>query len=301
MATKIGKFVITCLLLLLSQMTWLKSSFSQDISTTQPLEFNTDYVAPIGEKIYTLKTDGATIKKVQGVISGIKKNRDNTIYMLVEFQERPLPGAPVFFDSKVIGMVYRQSTAGDLFEAMPVKVILDFMENLNLPVLNVKTSKGDNQGEPSEDKISTVKGYIEARDYDKAVKILQDALEKDADNAELRGWLGIAMIEMGNATQAAIEFKKAIAIEPNNADFHNGLGYAMLAAGSLDKAITSFKEAIRINPRHADAHYGIGRAYINLGEIKLATKEYMTLKDIDNKAADRLFQLIMRKDNHETE
>lgn len=301
MATKIGKFVITCLLLLLSQMTWLKSSFSQDISTTQPLEFNTDYVAPIGEKIYTIKTDGATIKKVQGVISGIKKNRDNTIYMLVEFQERPLPRAPVFFNSKVIGMVYRQSTAGDLFEAMPVKVILDFMENLNLPVLNVKTSKGDNQGEHPEDKISKVKGYIEARDYDKAVKILQDALEKDADNAELHGWLGIAMMEMGNATQAAIEFKKAIAIEPNNADFHNGLGYAKLAAGSLDEAITSFKEAIRINPRHADAHYGIGRAYINLGEIKLATKEYMTLKDIDNKAADRLFQLIMRKDNHETE
>lgn len=301
MATKIGKFVITCLLLLLSQMTWLENSFSQDISGTQPLEFNTDYAASIGEKIYTLKTEGATIRKVQGVISGIKKNRDNTIYMLIEFQERPLPGAPVFFDNKVIGMVYRQSTAGDLFEAMPVKVILDFMKNLNLPALDVKTSKGDNQGEPPEDKISTVKGYIEAHDYDKAVKILQDALEKDADNAELHGWLGIAMMEMGNATQAAIEFKKAIAIEPNNADFHNGLGYAMLAAGSLDEAITSFKEAIRINPKHVDAHYGIGRAYINLGEIKLATKEYMTLKDIDNKAADRLFQLIMREDNPEAE
>ena len=77
------------------------------------------------------------------------------------------------------------------------------------------------------------------------------------------------MVEMGNAGQAALEFRKAIAIEPGSADFHNGLGYAMLAMESVDEAVVSFKEAVRINPKHADAHYGLGNAYVNLGRLNL--------------------------------
>jgi len=69
----------------------------------------------------------------------------------------------------------------------------------------------------------------------------------------------------------------------------------------LNEAVASFKEAVRINPKHADAHYGLGTAYVNLGEIKLATKEYVILKDMDSKMADRLFQLIMRRGSPETE
>ncbi len=98
-----------------------------------------------------------------------------------------------------------------------------------------------------------------------------------------------------------LSFRKAIAIEPGSADFHNGLGYAMLAMESFDEAVISFKEAILLNPKHADAHYGLGTAYVNLGEIKLATKEYVKLKDMDSKMADRLFQLIMRRGSPETE
>jgi len=298
---KSGKFAIVYFLFFLSQIVWVKNSYAQDIQNTQPPEFNTDYAASIDEKIYTLKTEGAAIKKIPGVIRGIKKNRDNTTYMLIELEETPLIGAPVFLDGRVIGMVYRQSTAGDLFEAMPVKVILDFMNNLNIPLPNVMASKGDTRGKVPEDKILTIRGYIEARNYDKAVNVLQDALDKDPNSAELHGWMGIVLMEMGDARQSAAEFKKAIVIEPNSADFHNGLGYAMLATGNFDEAVTSFKEAIRIDPKHADAHYGIGTAYVNLGEIRLATKEYTLLKEINDKMADNLFNLILRGGKSETE
>lgn len=299
---KLVKLSVIFFLFLLSQMVWLKNSCFPDILDTQSPVFNSDYAASIGEKVYTFKPDGEAVKKVDGVINGIKKNRDDTTYMLVKFQEGPVPGAPVFFDSKVVGMVYRQSQAGNLFEVMPVKVILDFAKNLQRTRPDGKSIKSDNQGKTSSgDNISAVRGYIEARGYDKAVKILRDALKKEPANAELHGWLGIAMLEMGNAGQAAPEFRKAIAIEPGSADFHNGLGYAMLAMESLDEAVISFKEAILLNPKHADAHYGLGTAYVNLGEIKLATKEYVILKDMDNKMADRLFQLIMRRGSPETE
>lgn len=299
---KLVRFSVIFLLFFLSQMVWLKNSCFSDVLDTQSPVFNSDYAASIGEKVYTFKTDGETVKKIDGVINGIKKNRDDTTYMLIEFQEGPVPAAPVFFDSKVIGMIYRQSQTGNLFEVMPVKVILDFVKNLQSTRPDEKSIKSDNQEKTSSgDNISAVRGYIEARDYDKALKILRDALKKEPDNAELHGWMGIAMVEMGNAGQAALEFRKAIAIEPGSADFHNGLGYAMLAMESVDEAVVSFKEAVRINPKHADAHYGLGNAYVNLGEIKLATKEYVKLKDMDTKMADRLFQLIMRRGNPETE
>ena len=293
---KLVKFSSIFFIFFISQMLWNENSCFSDVLDTQSPLFNSDYAASVGEKVYTFRTDGETVKKVDGVISGIKKNRDDTTYMLIEFQEAPVPGAPLFFDSKIIGIVYRQSQTGNLFEVMPVKVILDFTKNIQSARPAEKRIKSDNQ-----DNISSVRGYIEARDYDKALKILRDALKKEPDNAELHGWMGIAMVEMGNAGQAALEFRKAIAIEPGSADFHNGLGYAMLAMESVDEAVVSFKEAVRINPKHADAHYGLGNAYVNLGEIKLATKEYVKLKDMDTKMADRLFQLIMRRGNPETE
>ncbi|MBI5204171.1 MAG: tetratricopeptide repeat protein [Nitrospirae bacterium] len=299
---KLVKFSAIFFIFFISQMLWHESSCFPDVLDTQSPVFNSDYAASIGEKVYTFRTDGETVKKVDGVISGIKKNRDDTTYMLIEFEEAPVPGAPLFFDSKVIGMVYRQAQTGSLFEVMPLKVILDFTKNLQSARPGEKSAGSENQEKTSSgDNISAVRGYIEARDYDKALKILQDALKKEPDSPELHGWMGIAMLEMGNARQAAQEFRKAIAIEPGSADFHNGLGYAMLAMESLNDAVASFKEAVRINPKHADAHYGLGTAYVNLGEIKLATKEYVILKDMDSKMADRLFQLIMRRGSPETE
>lgn len=299
---KLVRFSAIFLLFFISQMLWNKNSCFSDVLDTQSPLFNSDYAASIGEKVYTVKTEGETAQKIDGVIAGIKKNLDNTTYMLIEFKEKPLPGAPVFFDNRVIGMVYRQSSTGDLFEVMPVNVILDFAKNLQRAGPDSKRSGDDAQEKAADgDNISIVKGYIEAQDYDKALKILRDALKKEPDNAELHGWMGIAMLEMGNDRQAALEFRKAIAVEPGSADFHNGLGYAMLAMESFDEAVGSFKEAVRIKPKHADAHYGLGTAYVNLGEIKLATKEYVTLKDINGEMADRLFQLIMRRAGSETE
>lgn len=299
---KLVRFSIIFSLFLIGQAAWNQDSCFSEVLDTQSPVFNSDYAASVGEKVYTFKTDGGTVKKVEGVISGIKKNRDDTTYMLIEFQEGPVPGAPLFFDNKVIGMVYRQSQTGNLFEVMPVKVILDFAKNLQITRPGEKSIKSDNKEKTSSgDDISAVRGYIEAHDYDKALKILRDALKKEPDSPELHGWMGIAMLEMGNAGQAALEFRKAIAIEPGSADVHNGLGYAMLAMGSLDEAVASFKEAVRINPKHADAHYGLGTAYVNLGDIKLATKEYVTLKDMDSNMADRLFELIMRRASPETE
>ena len=299
---KLVRFSVIFLLFFLSQVICLKNSCFSDVLDTQSPVFNSDYAASVGEKVYTFKADGEAVKKIGGVISGIKKNRDDTTYMLIEFQEAPVPGAPLFFGNKIIGMVYRQSQAGNLFEVMPVKVILDFTKNLQITRSGEKSIKSDNKEKTSSgDNISAVKGYIEARDYNKALKILRDALKKEPDSSELHGWMGIAMLEMGNARQAALEFRKAIAIEPGSADFHNGLGYAMLAKGSFDEAVDSFKEAVRINPKHADARYGLGTAYVNLGEIKLATKEYVILKDMDSKMADMLFQLIMRRGSPETE
>jgi tetratricopeptide (TPR) repeat protein len=296
----LGRFAITFFLILLYKTVCPINSYSEDVQNKPFTEFNTEFKASIGDKVYILKMDDSEAKKVHGIINGIKKNRDNSIYMLIEFQEVPLLGTPVFYNDRVVGMVYRQSTTGDLFEAMPVKVILDFIKSVGFP-LTEKVSKIEKGDRGAEDKNSEVRGYIEKREYDRALKVLQDALKEDPDNPGLHGWMGVVMMETGKPNLAVSEFKKALAIEPGNADFYNGLGYAMLSMGSLDDAIKSFQEAIRINPRHADAHYGIGTAYINTGQVKLATKEYVILKEIDEKMADSLFKLIIRSGSSETQ
>ncbi|MEK7196777.1 MAG: hypothetical protein AAB151_03825, partial [Nitrospirota bacterium] len=80
---KLVRFSVIFLLFFLSQMVWLKNSCFPDVLDTQSPVFNSDYAASIGEKVYTFKTDGETVKKIDGVINGIKKNRDDTTYMLI--------------------------------------------------------------------------------------------------------------------------------------------------------------------------------------------------------------------------
>ena len=84
---KLVRFSVIFLLFFLSQMVWLKNSCFPDVLDTQSPVFNSDYAASIGEKVYTFKTDGETVKKIDGVINGIKKTAMTQHICLLSFRK----------------------------------------------------------------------------------------------------------------------------------------------------------------------------------------------------------------------
>lgn len=70
----------------------------------------------------------------------------------------------------------------------------------------------------------TVNGYIESKQYDKAVKLLNEAIESYPDVAEYRLSNGVLNESMGNREEAIANYKKGIELKPDNANAYTNLG-----------------------------------------------------------------------------
>jgi tetratricopeptide (TPR) repeat protein len=87
--------------------------------------------------------------------------------------------------------------------------------------------------------------------------------------------------------------KEEVRKNPDDADAHLNLGaaYQMTGVGHY-KAIKSYKRATRIDPDYAKAIFLLGIGYYYVGDISSALDQYKTLKKLDTKLADGLWNLI---------
>jgi tetratricopeptide (TPR) repeat protein len=93
--------------------------------------------------------------------------------------------------------------------------------------------------------------------------------------------------------QEAIEvFGEALSIQSDDAQAHNNVALACGKSGKHRQAIAAFKEAIRAKPDYAEAHYNLAITYLILKDENAALREYSVLKNLDQKLANQLFELI---------
>jgi len=98
------------------------------------------------------------------------------------------------------------------------------------------------------------------REFDRARRLLDAALEKDPASAPHHNWMGVVLQLEANYDDAEKAFQKAISLDPKNADYRAGLGALYLAKGETARAQESLKEAIRDKPNFALALYNLGIA-----------------------------------------
>ena len=72
-----------------------------------------------------------------------------------------------------------------------------------------------------------------------------------------RSTLAWSHLRLGNAPQAAAEFREVLKTYPNWIDALTGLGYSLLSLGDRDGAIRSFRRALCISPAYPDAWQGL--------------------------------------------
>jgi tetratricopeptide (TPR) repeat protein len=115
-------------------------------------------------------------------------------------------------------------------------------------------------------------------------------LAGNPDGPDLHNDLGVALMRLGRAPEAAPEFEAAVRLRPGSATFHNNLGLALASApGRGLDAIAEYRAALRLDPNYQAAHLNLGLAWMAmpgrredaLAECEKAIEEYRAALRID--------------------
>lgn len=165
--------------------------------------------------------------------------------------------------------------------------------------------------EPDNPEIHNNLSYIHnhTNHYDEAIEASQRAITLlgETGQAYKQGYqtrdqvLSHAYKNLGNAytglkryNEAAEALKQATVIEPNNAAAHFNLGLTLYTGGRYPEAIEAYKEVVRLRPTLAPGHFNLALAYVAINDRAAAMAEYETLKTIDAKMANRLYEMIKK-------
>lgn len=74
--------------------------------------------------------------------------------------------------------------------------------------------------------------------------------------------------------------EKVVAKDPNNVDAYNYLGYSHRQLGEYDKSLSYYQTALSKNPNHRGANEYLGQLYLKTGKIRQARAQLAKLRRI---------------------
>ena len=98
-------------------------------------------------------------------------------------------------------------------------------------------------GSDDSDALEEVREAIDGQDYSQAIKLLQELLADD----------------------------------PQDADALNLMGYSYRKSGQLEQALSYYRQALRIDPKHLGANEYLGELYLQRGELDKAQQRLSVL------------------------
>jgi serine/threonine protein kinase/Tfp pilus assembly protein PilF len=138
--------------------------------------------------------------------------------------------------------------------------------------------------------------HCDARAFDKAVPLLDEATTLQPQNALAWACLGYCHLELGHPVEAIRCYTAGIALSDRSrtlAHLHYNRGLAWLRNGSPDRAERDLDEAIRLQPRVATFLVGRGNLYHLTGRHREAVADFTAALEVDP-AQTRLYFLRSR-------
>ncbi|GAB2177803.1 hypothetical protein DLREEDagr8_33610 [Dongia sp. agr-C8] len=128
--------------------------------------------------------------------------------------------------------------------------------------------------------------YSDLKQYDKAAKDYDDAIERDmADRDPGLPFSYVArgnfFSQLGRDTEALADFDRAIALYPSASSAHSGRAYALLQQGDYKGAIKSFDQAVKYNDKASFALGGRASVYQVLGDHAASLRDYRQAVELD--------------------
>ena len=107
-----------------------------------------------------------------------------------------------------------------------------------------------------------------------AIPALHKAAALLPDDADMHGYLGAVLQDLGQLESAVSSYRHALKLKPDFAEMHNNLGNALRDLGQLENAVVSFHRALEFKPDLAGVHSNLGNALRDLGQLDDAVASY---------------------------
>jgi len=91
-------------------------------------------------------------------------------------------------------------------------------------------------GRPEDPSYGAAVRAIKAREYAKAIPLLEGVVSRDGKNADAHNWLAYAIRSNGDAARSIPIYEKALALDPKHRGAHEYIGEAYLVLDNLPKA-----------------------------------------------------------------
>lgn len=131
--------------------------------------------------------------------------------------------------------------------------------------------------------------------YDKAVKVFQDAVKIDSLNIDALYGIGVAQAIICNTNEeqcqeAVSNLSKVIRQDSKyrNSLYNRGTCYFVL--GDLQKALNDLNSAVKLNPKDADYYYNRGLIHAELSDFKNACGDFRKSQKLGLEDAKEMIQ-----------
>ena len=117
--------------------------------------------------------------------------------------------------------------------------------------------------------------YFEDERYEEAIETIEEAIEKDPENARLYQILGDFYVFMNKFKDAEANYRKVVKYsKPGFTGPHLALGYVLAMQEKYEEAILEFKKVLTLQPDMPTALYYLASCYDVIGKRKLAMQYF---------------------------
>jgi Flp pilus assembly protein TadD len=113
---------------------------------------------------------------------------------------------------------------------------------------------------------------FEARRFTEAAVEFRKAVAAGPDNVAARINLGATLSQLGDAQAAAEQFEEAIRIDPRRANAHYNLAILLAGQNQHEKAIAHLQSAMAIEPNDSSVQFLLGSELVKVGRCREAAK-----------------------------
>lgn len=123
--------------------------------------------------------------------------------------------------------------------------------------------------------------YDRAEKYESAISSFRNAIKYNPQDASAYNYIGYMYADQGrNLEKAVLLIEKALELEPDNGYFRDSLGWAYYRLGKLDDAAAELEKAVRM-VQELVIHEHLGDVYEDMGRFEDARRQYELALELD--------------------
>ena len=115
---------------------------------------------------------------------------------------------------------------------------------------------------------------LAARDRAEVIKRMSRALTANRKSVRANRVMALALMQMGQVTEAQPHFEAALAVDPDDLNSRRGLAHVTYQLGQVDEAVRHLRAALELEPDDAETHNRLGEVLAQTGQLDEAGEHF---------------------------